>query len=1373
MNGILTEIADYLWNQSWQIALLTSVVAAMTWLLRGRSAHLRYLLWLLVLAKCLVPPAFNVAVPVLPAAVQPPTAGPYEPFSAGPVEHARPDLTTAALPDLDRPDEAATLAAGIMAGVSVRQVVVLLWLAGTTLLLTIAMVKAARTRCWLQRRRRKLSDRLQADIDTLLDSFGVQWRPRAWLIEDVGQPFVWGLVRGDIHLPASFAALGDARDRRNILAHELSHVVRFDAAVNLLQVLAQAVFWFHPLVWWANRRIRAEREKSCDETAIARLGAQPRDYSRAIVETLLNEQRTLRPVPSLAVAGPARNIEERIKTMLRPGKRFYRRPSRLAAACALLLALLIVPTTLALTGRPSDAQAKETKTEVKGEQIQAQRLLSAERLKQIGLGLHMYATDHEEKYPEELMALIPYFSRDHADELATFMSNDAEYLAADKTQPQNREWDVPLAYDLTLLRSDEGTNVVFADGHVEFVSGARLDKYGISLPQSHLEVLDVRFEPIHQGKNAVHVTVRNTSDKKQVFATHIYTRSPDYGEGGVGWGTPFFDSVKPQEKKPVRFVFKIQGPVTDRTYVNLRFFNPEGQDRYEYKRYFERHHYTSVELPKAQPDQTARQPASPAQAQAVTQAFNQIQGYIRSRQYEQAWERFSEDFQRAEYQVGFEWFRRAMEPTHPMHSAFTWERDEFLNLRPGQVFAMDGKLVLTTVTDGRTWTIDFVRADNRWQIDWIAGYVPEILNLLEQEEPPPASRAGSNATTPNLRVLDIQFDPIQSGQNAVRLQVQNTSQTDQVFGFDLRTESSVRNWQRQFTRPLKAGQTESMRFEFEITGPLRNASLIRLRFYNPVSPEALDLNDWFEQHRYTGEKFDRDEVSYDRRPAAQQAAPASKVTSHLKVLDVQFEPIQQGKNVLRVQVQNLAGQDQVLGVSVQAHSPGVGGWGTTFLDTVKAGQTQWARCAFTLRGPLMDNSDVELSFYNPGPATGFDAEKWFATKPWDQWFRQRTYTGRELPRRQAASAPLLPAPQDQSQAALAAFRTIQDHMEQGKYEDAWDCFTKDYRDAGFFRKYPSFKECMEQTKGPNRFSWLREEFVKLAPESVAVRDGTLVLTATQEQQKWTIDFVQEDGRWKMDWVAGFVPGWERKVRWEDYVLPRMEKRSTAHFDIYYPKGSTAAREIEQIAQDKDRGFAEICQFLGRDSDVRIRLVLFEDGQSKQEATGHQGAGWAYGNTIVEVYNEKEKLDPYHETAHILMGPFGNPPALFNEGFAVYMSERLGAHALENLGGEQATIHQRARELKDKGEWIKLPELLGYTEIGSARSRPPVAYPEAASFVKFLIDTYGKDKFLQAYRMLKNTSGKSGREENVKKLKDIYGRPLPTLRQQWEAALARS
>jgi prepilin-type processing-associated H-X9-DG protein len=415
--------------------------------------------------------------------------------------------------------------------------------------------------------------------------------------------------------------------------------------------------------------------------------------------------------------------------------------------------VLIVPTTLALSSRPANnanAQAKETKPKTEEEQVQ-QRVLSADKLKKLGLSLILYAMDHDGKYPDELIALMPYFGQDRADELAAFVFSDAEYLGAGKTPPKNDAQDVALAYDLTLLRDGQGTNVVFADGHVEFVSGDRLDKYGIKLPESRLVIQNVRFEPIHQGKNVVHVTFKNTSDTEQVFAAHIYTRSPDYGtplpnpdESGVGWGTGgYFERLKPQETKSLRLVFKIQGPVTDRTYVGLHFYNPETEKRYDDKRYFHKHKYMSAELPKARTDEAAPKQASRTEAQAATRAFNEIQRYIENGQYEQAWERFSKDYQQAEYQRdGLQAFRRAMEPAHPMHSAFTWERRDFLELKPGQVAKRNGGLALAAALDGQTWTIDFVREDNQWKIDWVAGYVPAVLKMRE-ESGASAKKAGN------------------------------------------------------------------------------------------------------------------------------------------------------------------------------------------------------------------------------------------------------------------------------------------------------------------------------------------------------------------------------------------------------------------------------------------------------------------------------------------------------------------------------------------------------------------------------------------------------------------------------------------------------
>jgi hypothetical protein len=499
------------------------------------------------------------------------------------------------------------------------------------------------------------------------------------------------------------------------------------------------------------------------------------------------------------------------------------------------------------------------------------------------------------------------------------------------------------------------------------------------------------------------------------------------------------------------------------------------------------------------------------------------------------------------------------------------------------------------------------------------------------------------------------------------------------------------------------------------------------------------------------------------------ALGGEKQDGNLRVLEVKFEPIRQGKNIVHVKVQNTSGQDQIFKVGIYTRSPDYGrngiGWGTSFTETIRPQETKWARFAFKIQGPITDKTLVRLSFFNPDSLQS-DERK--------EHFEQRIYASGDLEHYKVEQTAAKPATEAESKAVIEAFRQIQNLIKEQKYEQAWQFFTKDYQDAEF--QSPGLK-AFRRIMNPKRpidsaFWWERQDFLKLQAEGVVIRDGVFALTASDEKQNWTIDFVLQENRWKIDWIAGYVPrvlGWQN---WEERLLPTMEKCSTKHFDIYYFKNSTAAREIDKIAEQKDRGFEQICKFLGRDSDVRVRLVLFEDGRTKHAETGHQGRGWAYGSTIVEVYNAKEQLDPFHETTHILMRPFGNPPALFNEGFAVYMSEKLGAYALEDLSGGRATIYERVRELKRKGQWIELDELITYNEIGSHESRPPVAYAEAASFVKFLIDEYGKDRFLQAYKQLKNSDNKIIHRTNKMALQNIYGKQLSELQQEWEKAFQK-
>ena len=491
--------------------------------------------------------------------------------------------------------------------------------------------------------------------------------------------------------------------------------------------------------------------------------------------------------------------------------------------------------------------------------------------------------------------------------------------------------------------------------------------------------------------------------------------------------------------------------------------------------------------------------------------------------------------------------------------------------------------------------------------------------------------------------------------------------------------------------------------------------------------------------------------------------------SNLKILDIQFEPIRQGKNVVRVKAENTSGQDQAFKIGIYTRSPDYGrkgiGWGTSFSETLRQHETKWTRFAFKIQGPVTDKTWLRLRFYNPDSPNS-DERK--------EHFEQRMYASGDLEHYNSERTAAKPASETDSIAVVETFRQVQNLIREQKYEQAWQLFTKDYQDAEFqspgleaFRRIMNPKRPMDSA-----FWWEKEDFLSLQPSGVVERDDVFALTATDGRQTWTIDFVLQENQWKVDWIAGYLPrvlGWQN---WEERLLPAMEKRSTKHFDIYYFKNSTAAKENEQIAEQKDKGFREICRFLGKDSDIRIRLVLFEDGRTKHSETGHQGRGWAYGSTIVEVYNEQEQLDPYHETTHVLMRPFGAPPALFNEGFAVYMSERLGAHALDDLSGGRATIYERARELKSKDEWIELEELITYNEIGSHQSRPPIAYAEAACFVKFLIDEYGKDKFLQAYKKLKNSNSKIVHWTNKMALQNIYGKRLYELKEEWEKAFQK-
>ena len=94
-------------------------------------------------------------------------------------------------------------------------------------------------------------------------------------------PAVIGFFRPIVLMPVRALTGLSPEQLEAVVAHELGHIKRFDVAVNFVQVIAETLFFFHPAVWWLNKRIRADREDCCDDVAVAMSGGSV-GYARAL-----------------------------------------------------------------------------------------------------------------------------------------------------------------------------------------------------------------------------------------------------------------------------------------------------------------------------------------------------------------------------------------------------------------------------------------------------------------------------------------------------------------------------------------------------------------------------------------------------------------------------------------------------------------------------------------------------------------------------------------------------------------------------------------------------------------------------------------------------------------------------------------------------------------------------------------------------------------------------------------------------------------------------------------------------------------------------------------------------------------------------------
>jgi len=266
-----------------QIAILALLVLAVERWLRQPLPKVRYALWLVVLAKCLLPPF----VP-LPQAVQLPMAQ-FE-LPAILIGVASPQTQT----------------------LSLATIFLMFWLAASLILGMMALRRYWRLRSQLHNAQRVTLSGIVASDNT--EFF---WPP-IWKAEHLPTPVAIGLFRPRIYLTSAITKAERAA-LQAVLYHELAHVLRRDGWIVLLQTVTQILHPFNPLVWLMNLRLSRYREEICDDFALQNSNVPPRQYGGILLRFLENNTT----LPLALQAGTcfletANGFKQRFKYLLTP-----------------------------------------------------------------------------------------------------------------------------------------------------------------------------------------------------------------------------------------------------------------------------------------------------------------------------------------------------------------------------------------------------------------------------------------------------------------------------------------------------------------------------------------------------------------------------------------------------------------------------------------------------------------------------------------------------------------------------------------------------------------------------------------------------------------------------------------------------------------------------------------------------------------------------------------------------------------------------------------------------------------------------------------------------------------------------------------------
>jgi beta-lactamase regulating signal transducer with metallopeptidase domain len=267
-------------NHLWQSTLFAAVAGLLTLALRNNRASVRYWLWFAASVKFLIP--FSLLV----------TLGSNIEWRKAPVVAPLPVVI--AMNQVSQPFPSLP-ASNPQDPINIATVLVGVWLAGFCVVAFRWALQWSRVRAAL---RSASPLPLNLPIRVLSSSARIE-------------PGVFGVFRPILLLPDGIIDRLTPAQWDAILAHELCHVRRRDNLTAAIHMAVEAIFWFHPLVWWIGKRMMEERERACDEEVIL-ADRDPETYAQGI----LNVCKFHTESPLRCMSGAGSNLKKRVRAIM-------------------------------------------------------------------------------------------------------------------------------------------------------------------------------------------------------------------------------------------------------------------------------------------------------------------------------------------------------------------------------------------------------------------------------------------------------------------------------------------------------------------------------------------------------------------------------------------------------------------------------------------------------------------------------------------------------------------------------------------------------------------------------------------------------------------------------------------------------------------------------------------------------------------------------------------------------------------------------------------------------------------------------------------------------------------------------------------------